>query len=272
VAQFNVLADELAPRFWPGPLTLVLRKRPLVPGIVTSGRATVAVRVPAHPLFRTLLERSGLPLAAPSANPFGYISPTCAGHVEQSLGHAIDHILDGGPCAVGVESTILDASNPHDPVILRLGGIPREDLERALGRPVRVHHRKTDAPAAASAANGEAAGELAPGMLDRHYQPRTPLELLGRAFTSDELRADSTGGAARVCFRKPDGELAHRGVYWLSEEGNLAEAARRLFALLRELDGSGFARLIFEPAPADGLGAAINDRLRRAAAPVGTPR
>ncbi len=121
VAQFNVLADELAPRFWPGPLTMVLRKRPLVPGIVTSDRATVAVRVPAHPLFRALLERSGLALAAPSANPFGYVSPTSAAHVQDSLGHAIDHILDGGPCAVGVESTILDATNPHDPVILRVG-------------------------------------------------------------------------------------------------------------------------------------------------------
>jgi L-threonylcarbamoyladenylate synthase len=262
VAQFNVLADELAPRFWPGPLTLVLRKRPLVPGIVTSGRATVAVRVPAHPLFRALLERSGLALAAPSANPFGYVSPTSAGHVQESLGHAIDHILDGGPCAVGIESTILDASNPHDPVILRLGGVPREDLERALGRPVRVHLRKSGEPAAT---NGDAVGELAPGMLDRHYSPRTPLELLERTFTRDEL-FDREGGVARVCFRKPTTDPAGRGVFWLSEEGNAAEAARRLFALLRELDHGGFTRLVFEAAPVDGLGAAINDRLRRAAA------
>jgi L-threonylcarbamoyladenylate synthase len=269
VAFFNVLADELAPRFWPGPLTLVLRKRPLVPGIVTSGRSTVAVRVPAHPLFRALLERSGLALAAPSANPFGYISPTTAAHVEESLGHAIDHILDGGPCAVGVESTILDASNPHDPVILRLGGIPRDVLERALGRPVRIHQREAAAEAARTpVANGEPSnpvGELAPGMLDRHYSPRTPLEVRDRAFTTDELRQDDSA-VARVCFRRPPVETGARDIFWLSETGDVVEAARGLFALLRQLDGESYQRLVFEPAPSAGLGAAINDRLRRAAA------
>lgn len=260
VAQFNVLADELAPRFWPGPLTLVLRKRPLVPGIVTSGRATVAVRVPAHPLFRALLERSGLALAAPSANPFGYVSPTSAAHVQESLGSAIDHILDGGPCAVGIESTILDATNLHDPVILRVGGVPREDIERALGRPVRVYQR---APVARSAEL--ALGELAPGMLDKHYSPRTPLELRERAFTADDLLA-LPDRVARVFYRRPTGNDFAPGVHWLSEQGDAPEAARRLFSLLRELDAAGYEQLVFEPAPAAGLGVAINDRLRRAAA------
>ena len=262
VAQFNVLADELAPRFWPGPLTMVLRKRPLVPGIVTSGRATVAVRVPAHPLFRALLERSGLALAAPSANPFGYVSPTSAAHVQDSLGHAIGHILDGGPCAVGVESTILDATNPHDPVILRVGGVPREDIERALGRTVRVHQRAAHAPASGS--SDLALGELAPGMLDKHYSPRTPLELRDRAFTDEELRTHAES-VALVCFRKPAANGSASHVYWLSDSGSMTEAARRLFALLRELDAAGYQRIVFEPVPAEGLGVAINDRLRRAA-------
>lgn len=266
VAFFNTLADELVARFWPGPLTLVLRKRPLVPEVVTSGRPTVAVRVPAHPLFRTLLDRAGLPLAAPSANPFGYVSPTTAEHVQQSLGDVIDHILDGGPCAVGLESTILDATNPQDPVILRLGATPREDLERALGRPVRVHVRRPgddSGPVEAPEGVSAAAGERAPGMLDQHYSPRTHLELRDHAFSEEELAAP-VDGVARVCYRRPTGPTAP-GVHWLTTDGDPAEAARRLFALMRELDGAGYAQLVFEPAPADGLGAAINDRLRRAA-------
>lgn len=259
VALFNRLADELVARFWPGPLTLVLRKRPLVPGIVTAERLTVAVRVPAHPLFRELLDRCGLPLAAPSANPFGYVSPTCAEHVQSHLGSAIDHILDGGPCTVGIESTIVDATNPDDPVILRLGGVPREDLERALGRTIRVHQRSE--PEVTSVES--AAGELAPGMLDQHYSPRTPLVLRDRAFSVDELAAPIPG-CARVCARQPERACAH--VYGLSEHGDPADAARRLFALLRQLDAAGYERIECELLPDTGLGAAINDRLRRAAA------
>lgn len=260
VAHLNKLADELAPRFWPGPLTLVLRKRPTVPDVVTAGRATVAVRVPAHPLLHALLVRSGLPLAAPSANLFGGVSPTSAAHVQQSLGDRIDHILDGGECTIGIESTIVDAREPHDPVILRLGGLPREDIERVLGRPVRVHERSAETRA------NEPGGELAPGMLDRHYSPRTPLELRAGAFSASELSAP-IAGVARVCFQRPaTAATTHSDTYWLTETGDLGEAARRLFALLRELDARGYARLIFEPAPAHGLGAAINDRLRRAAA------
>ncbi len=264
VAFFNTLADELVARFWPGPLTLVLRKRPLVPSIVTSDRTTVAVRVPAHPLFRALLDRCALPLAAPSANPFGYVSPTCAEHVQQSLGNAIDHILDGGPCAVGVESTILDATTPQDPVILRLGGVPREELERAIGRTIRVHQRSAG-ESALDSENGNATGEPAPGMLDQHYSPRTPLTLRDRAFTTEELRSGDQQ-VARVCFRQPEIAAPAPGVHALTTDGNLGHAAQRLFALMRELDDAGYAHIEFEPAPGDGLGAAINDRLRRAAA------
>ena len=261
VAIFNAPAETLAARFWPGPLTLVLPRKACVPDVVTSGRATVAVRMPAHPLMRALLARSGLPLAAPSANPFGYISPTTAEHVQTGLGDRIEHILDGGPCTVGVESTIVDVRDPADPIVLRPGGLPLEALERALGRPVRLHRPTPPSPDQAPA-HPEA--ELAPGMLERHYSPSTPLVLREAPFSSDELRRPAPG-VARVCLARPPADSAG-DVWWLSTAGNLEEAAHRLFALLRELDRGAFKRIEAEPAPQTGLGFAINDRLRRAAA------
>lgn len=260
LAEFNAAANTLAARFWPGPLTLVLPKKPAVPDIVTADRPTVALRMPAHPLMRALLERCGLPLAAPSANAFGTVSPTTAAHVQDGLGDRIEHILDGGPCVVGVESTIVDARDHFAPVILRAGGVSREAIEAALGRPVRLHARPAARPPSA------AGGELAPGLLDRHYSPRTPLEIRGRPFTADEL-ARKQPGVARVCFRRPVGP-AGEGIFWLSETGDASEAAHRLFALMRQLDGEGFRQIVFEPAPTAGLGLAINDRLRRAAGPT----
>jgi len=257
LAHLNEVALRLAHRFWPGPLTFILPKKPIVPSIVTSGRDTVAIRVPAHPLLRALLARCKLPLAAPSANPFGYISPTTAAHVQANLGERIAHILDGGPCAIGLESTIVDVRDPKDAVILRPGGIPQADLAAALGRPVRIHQRMaTPSPA-------EPKGELAPGMLDRHYSPRTPLVLRERAFSLEELLTPSPK-VARVCFSQPPPGAA-ADVLHLTSEGSTEEAARRLFALLRWLDGGAFARIEMEPAPPTGLGPAINDRLRRAA-------
>ncbi len=261
VAGFTPAAETLAARFWPGPLTLVLPKRPRVPDVVTSGLPTVAVRVPAHPLMRALLECCGLPLAAPSANPFGYISPTTAAHVQAGLGDRIEHILDGGPCPVGVESTIVDLRDAADPVVLRPGGISLEALATALGRPVRLH-RPTESTAAPVPAGPRA--ELAPGMLERHYSPRTPLRLRSGPFSPDELRL-AAPSVARVCFARPaDG--AAPDVRYLSASGDAAEAAHGLFSLLRELDRGGFDRIEIEPAPDVGLGVAINDRLRRAAA------
>lgn len=265
VATFNPPAETLAAAFWPGPLTLILPKKSCVPDVVTSGRATVAVRVPAHPLMQALLARSGLPLAAPSANPFGYISPTTAAHVQAGLGDRIEHILDGGPCTIGVESTIVDARDPLDPVVLRPGGVPVEALAAALGRPVRIHHA---APATAAPSRLAAPeGELAPGMLERHYSPRTPLLVRDAPFTVDALRTPSPR-IARVCFARPPASAA-ADVFCLSASGDLAEAAHALFALLRELDAAGLERIEFEPAPDTGLGVAINDRLRRAAAKSG---
>lgn len=258
LASFNAAAQTLAKHFWPGPLTLILPKRACVPDIVTSGRATVALRAPAHPIMRALLARCRLPLAAPSANPFGYISPTTAAHVEAGLGDRIAHILDGGPCAVGVESTIIDVRDPADPIVLRPGGVSIEELAAVLQHPVRVH-RST---AATHPAPPEA--ELAPGMLEQHYSPRTPLVLRDEPFLPDDL-ANTHPEVARVCFTRPDNAVPEN-VRCLTARGDPAEAAKTLFGLLRELDAGGFARIEVEPVPTAGLGLAVADRLRRAAA------
>lgn len=250
VAHVDPRLTRLA-AFWPGPLTVVLRRLPVVPDLVTAGRDTVAVRVPAHPAFRALLRAAG-PLAAPSANPFGYVSPTLAVHVRDSLGERCPWILDGGPCAHGVESTILDLSEPSRARLLRPGPIPREALESALGSPVEVVVRSTPADQA----------QLAPGMLERHYSPGTPIRLFARGGEPDippgrvalllqSRRARAAGGAE---------------VFLLSESGDPAEAARALFALLRQLDRRGLDLIVAELAEESGVGVALNDRLRRAAA------
>lgn len=249
LAEFNPVARKLAQLFWPGPLTLVLPKKPLVPGIVTSGGPTVAVRAPAHPLARRLLREAKVPLAAPSANLFGYISPTTAAHVQDGLGNRIPYILDGGASAVGVESTVLDVTNPRRPRILRPGAITNAQLEAVLG--MKVHGAKS---------KGGRARQLAPGMLERHYSPRTPLSI-------GPIRRDRSHGTAAIYLRKPPGKLSD-GTFWLSRRGAVAEIARNLYGVLREADAGGFQRIVIEPVPADvgGLAVAINDRLKRAAA------
>lgn len=248
LAEFNPTARRLARRFWPGPLTLVLPKKPCVPDIVTSGGATVALRAPAHPLARRLLRLAKIPLAAPSANLFGYISPTEAGHVTDGLGRRIKHVLDGGACPVGVESTIIDLTNPAKPRILRPGAVTAATLAKFLGRPVGRAPRKT-----------RKGRQLAPGMLARHYSPRTPLVLRS---PSGRLPA----GVAGIFLRKPAGQTG-RDIYWLSERGALAEVARNFYRVLREADRGGHRQIWIEalPAEAGGLAVALNDRLRRAA-------
>jgi L-threonylcarbamoyladenylate synthase len=260
VALTNASVTPLARAFWPGPLTLVLPKLACIPDLITASRPTVAVRVPGHPLFRELIRLAGRPLAAPSANPFGYISPTCAPHVRDGLaGTTLRTVLDGGECTVGVESTILDLTDPTHPRLLRPGGIPVEALERVLGRPVLR-------PAPARLYPSTAAP--APGMLEQHYSPRTPLQLHPRldAAALATLPADE----AALLLVKPAclPTLSTRGrICWLSETGAEAEIARHLFARLRELDGRGWRRLHAElPAGAEGLVPAIRDRLLRAAA------
>jgi L-threonylcarbamoyladenylate synthase len=253
VAEVNPAALRLARKFWPGPLTLVLPKKPVVPAVVSAGLPSVAVRMPSHPLFRRLLKLAGVPLAAPSANPFGYVSPTTAAHVRAGLGKRIRHILDGGPCSIGLESTIVDLRDPLRPRLLRPGAVTRTELERALGRRVRP------APAPAAAKRG---AQLAPGLLARHYSPRTPVMLHSRLSLA--VATKSPASEAWIFVAKPRG-LAGKNILWLDERGDLRGAARRLFATLRRVDTQGFARIHAELAQGEGLAPAINDRLRRAA-------
>ncbi len=249
IAVETPLVSRLAPLFWPGPLTLVLRKKSDIPDIVTAGLDSVAVRVPRHPVFQRLLQTCNLPLAAPSANPFSYVSPTTAHHVQQNLGDRIPHILDGGPCEIGLESTILDIRDPERPTLLRPGGIPVEQLARATGLEIRL---PDSAPA-----------EIMPGQLKKHYSPKSACRLFPRLDIAD---AEKSPDRAFLFFRRPAASgNPPPNVFWLSETGDDAEAARRLFGILREIDSREFATLHAELAPPAGLGRAINDRLHRAA-------
>ena len=249
LAEFNPTARKLARRFWPGPLTLVLPKKSCVPAIVTSGGRTVALRSPAHPLARRLLRLAGIPLAAPSANLFGYISPTLAAHVTEGLGRRIKHVLDGGACRVGVESTVLDLTNPRKPRILRPGAVTAVTLAKFLGLAVRQVRR-----------GRSRRRMLSPGMMERHYSPRTPLRLKnpGRRLPPD---------VAGVFLRKPGGRTGGN-VYWLSTRGTLAEVSRNLYRVLRQADLGRHRQIWVEILPADtgGLATALRDRLKRAAA------
>ncbi len=259
LAHTNQRAKRLAERFWPGPLTIILRKKPIVPDLVTANGPTVAIRMPGAPVMRTILKAAQKPLAAPSANPFGYISPTTAAHVRDSLGDRLGHIVDGGPCAHGVESTIVDLSDDAKPArILRHGPITREALQTALGETVDLSPEKT-------APSDEKAGLAAPGMLSRHYSPHTACELIEAGVAPvvpEGVRA------AWVLLRRPKAAAkpANADIFFLSENGSLEEAARNVFALLRALDKGRYERIFMETPPAEGIGMALRDRLRRAAA------
>lgn len=236
----------LAERFWPGPLTLIVDRPAAIPPIVTSGLATMAVRVPDNTYARALIAEAGVPVAAPSANRFGQLSPTRAEHVVRGLGAAVDVVLDGGPTRCGIESTIVDARGER-PVVLRLGALPLEALEEAVG-PVTVRPGSSGQP-------------VAPGTLAAHYAPRTPLRLAsgGEPPAADGVRRGF------LAFREPTaGDWA--AVEVLSAAGDLTEAAARLFDALHELDATGVGEIVVEPVPEVGVGRAINDRLRRAAA------
>lgn len=252
VAQPTSLASTLIETFWPGPLTLVLEKTRVIPDIVTSGLGSVALRMPSHPVFQRLLGACKTPLAAPSANPFGYVSPTTARHVADSLGDRISSILDGGPCEIGLESTIVDVRDPLKPLLLRPGAISREQISRVLqvwvGDP-----------------SSEGDQEVMPGQLKKHYSPRSACQLRERI---DLAEAIGSPASAYLFYQKPAKlpEPPPRHIFWLSEQGDEIAAARRLFETLREIDALGFASLVAEKAPEQGLGAAINDRLKRAAA------
>ncbi len=242
-------ARQLADAFWPGPLTLLLPKRDSIPDLVTAGLPTVAVRIPNHPLTRQLLAELDFPLAAPSANPFGYISPTTARHVADQLGSQIPYILDGGPAQIGLESTIVGFEG-ETPCIFRLGGLTQAQIEAVVGPVTRQTH-STDNP-------------TAPGMLSSHYAPRKPLILLKTGQSppvAGHARPDRVGA---LVFREPVGHIPDGQQRVLSATGDLDEAAKNLFAHLRWLDALDLDLIYAETLPGIGLGAAINDRLRRA--------
>lgn len=239
-------ARLLAETYWPGPLTLLLPKRDLIPDLVTAGLSRVAVRIPNHPLTLNLLRSLAFPLAAPSANPFGYISPTTAQHVADQLGEQIPYILDGGPAGIGLESTIV-GFDQNQATVFRLGGMALEQIEAVIG-PVSVKTHSTSNP-------------KAPGMLSSHYAPRKPLILLSAGASPPP---NSRAGA--LTFREPFAGLNPDYQRVLSPTGNLAEAAKNLFAYLRALDTLPIDVIYAEPLPNFGLGGAMNDRLRRASA------
>ncbi len=242
-------AALLIERFWPGPLTLVVPKTELVPPIVTAGLDTVAIRVPAHPAARSLIQTAGCALAAPSANLFGTVSPTSARHVAEQLADRIDLILDGGECAVGVESTVLTLTGSH-PRILRAGGITAEAIREVMG----AVEWSTDAPDRPQA----------PGQLTRHYATRTPLEVLEAADPGAAPRPGERVGL--LAFTMPESSGQYAAVEVLSPSGDLRTAAANLFAALHRLDKLRLDRLVAHPVPEYGLGIAIMDRLRRCAA------
>jgi L-threonylcarbamoyladenylate synthase len=245
------LGQRLIDAFWPGPLTLVLPKQPTIPDLITAGLSTVAVRMPNHPVAQTLIREADTPIAAPSANPFGYVSPTTAQHVADGLGNRVDLILDGGPCPVGVESTIVSLAGPQ-PELLRPGSITIEQLSAVIGALRR-----------ASSVNQT---PLAPGQLSRHYATRTPLILLPSAETRPLLKDDERAGLL-IHSQPRDTDDRFAAVEVLSSTGDLREAARHLFAALRRLDSLGLDRIYAEPCQEEGLGGAIMDRLRRCATP-----
>jgi L-threonylcarbamoyladenylate synthase len=249
IARFDATATRLAEAFWPGPLTLVLPKADdcAVADLATAGLDTIAVRVPAHPVARAILQAFGGPVVAPSANLSGHVSPTSAAHVQSDLAGRIDLIIDGGAVTVGVESTIVGCFNA--PMLLRPGGLPRGEIERVLGRPLLRPPEDAD--------NGTGQ-PLAPGMLASHYAPRAPVRL-------DAERVEA--GEALLAFGSNaiPGVDAATTVMNLSARGDLNEAAAHLFGYLRTLDTLGARAIVVMPVPHHGLGEAINDRLRRAA-------
>lgn len=249
VQEIPPLARQLAEAFWPGALTILLPKKDSIPDLVTSGLDTVAVRMPSHPLTRQLLDTLNFPLAAPSANPFGYISPTRAEHVQTQLGDKIPYILDGGPCEVGIESTIV-GFDQGNPIIYRLGGIALEAIQSVIGE-VQVLPHSTSNP-------------QAPGMLKSHYSPRKPLFINDLNTILKQYPAEKVGYMGFVSLAA---QLPPQNQIFLSESQNYAEAAQRLFAAMRALDAMPQLEVIVaELLPEEDLGRAINDRIRRAAA------
>lgn len=269
---------RLAARFWPGPLTLVLRKLDHIPGIVTAGLPTVGLRVPDHPVALALIRAAGIPVAAPSANRFGRISPTRATHVVRGLGSRVDLVLDGGPCRVGVESTVVLLADGQA-TLLRPGGVPSEAIEAEIGA---LEHLDEDTQVGALehlGVDAQGSAALAPGRAGGHYAPGARLEIVDPADPAARghleagpgerlgLLAVSAAGAAAA--EAAGGPFV--AVEILAPDGNPVAVAARLFDALHALDGAGLDRIVAQPVPEIGVGRAVMDRLRRAAAGAQAP-
>ena len=241
------IAFRLATEFWPGPLTLVLNKKSIVPAIITAGKDTVAVRMPNHPITLELLNSLDFPLAAPSANPFGSISPTTAAHVRRYFGENLEVVLDGGECIKGIESTIVGFEG-EQVVMYRLGSISTEDIERVAGK-LKFHTIDDSAPAA-------------PGMLSRHYAPST--ETFLTQDVKEMVLSHPNKKIGLLIFQKNPISLHMAHTEVLSQKGDLNEAARNLYAAMHRLDHLDLDVIIAEKLPEEGLGKSINDRLKRA--------
>jgi L-threonylcarbamoyladenylate synthase len=257
VTSISEGASILIDAFWPGPLTLVLDKKiGVVPDVVTAGKPSVAIRCPKHPIFREILAAFGESIAAPSANPFGYISPTRAEHVQASLGERVSVIIDGGPCAFGLESTIVDVRQNVPITILRPGPITQEAIEAILGHAI---HRYVS--------SSHKDGYIAPGLMKKHYSPSTTFKLLPSIADAYDLPCNTHQKIAVVHYFRPKSipKSLHIDTFWLAEPSDTFElAASNLFHLLQTLDQQNFHTIFMQKAPNLGVGVAINDRLGRA--------
>lgn len=240
-------ALQLANTFWPGPLTILLKKKAAIPDLITSGLDTVAVRIPNHELTLSLLSQLDFPLAAPSANPFGYVSPTTAQHVNQQLGDQIPYVLDGGACHIGVESTIIGFDDNDQPSVFRLGGKTIEEIEGLIGH-VQISLNKSSNP-------------VAPGMLKSHYAPGKPV-IIGDI--NELIKKYQSERIGIISFSEDFSDSQPAKQIILSSSGNLDDAAQGIFSALREMDVPEVDLIITERFPEEGLGRAINDRLQRA--------
>ena len=250
VKKLSSLMDErikkLTDTFWPGPLTLVVPKKKIVPDIVTAGLETVALRMPAHNVALELIRESKTPIAAPSANPFGYISPTTAEHVKEQLGQKVDLILDSGKCPIGVESTVLDITSKKA-TLLRPGGLPLEEIEGVIGK-IKLLKAEPQKP-------------QSPGQLPYHYSPKTRVKLIEKNSRPEPKKSKRAG---LLAFTPPEDKSHFEVVEVLSKEGDFREAAANLFSCLHNLDVAGLDIIYAERVPEIGLGRAIMDRLYKA--------
>ncbi|KAB1157657.1 L-threonylcarbamoyladenylate synthase [Flavobacterium luteum] len=241
------IALDLANHFWPGALTLVLEKKSIIPDIVTGGKNTVGIRIPSHTIALSLLEKLDFPLAAPSANPFGYISPTTSEHVKKQLGDKIPYILEGGSCEKGIESTIIGFEN-NKPILYRVGAISKEEIEKIIGK--------------IETKNTASASPEAPGMLSKHYSPKT--KFFVSENISDNIENNINKNIGFLLFKKTSQPLSYNKYIQLSLNEDINEAAQNLYAAMHRLDAMNFEAIYAEKVPEKGIGISINDRLYRA--------